>query len=74
MTVNVNDNCAAALKLVYLQVDATEVVSSPFLMMIIINNKFFRNLVLVFHRFHAAILLGLFDPENGGDMFLLNVG
>jgi hypothetical protein len=24
--------------------------------------------------FHAGILLGLFDPEDGGDMFLRNVG
>jgi hypothetical protein len=23
--------------------------------------------------FHAGILLGLFDPEDGGDMFLPNV-
>jgi hypothetical protein len=39
-------------------------------MLIIVNNKFFRNLVLVFHSFHAGILLGLFDPEDGGYMFL----
>jgi hypothetical protein len=24
--------------------------------------------------FHAGFLLGLFDPEDGGDMFLRNVG
>jgi hypothetical protein len=24
--------------------------------------------------FHAGILLGLFEPEDGGDMFLRNVG
>jgi hypothetical protein len=24
--------------------------------------------------FHAGILLGLFDPEDGGDMFIGNVG
>jgi hypothetical protein len=24
--------------------------------------------------FHVGILLGLFDPEDGGDMFLRNVG
>jgi hypothetical protein len=24
--------------------------------------------------FHTGILLGLFDPEDGGDMFLRNVG
>jgi hypothetical protein len=24
--------------------------------------------------FHAGILLGLFDPEDGGDMFPQNVG
>jgi hypothetical protein len=24
--------------------------------------------------FHAGVLLGLFDPEAGGDMFLQNVG
>jgi hypothetical protein len=24
--------------------------------------------------FHADILLGLFDPEDGGDIFLRNVG
>jgi hypothetical protein len=24
--------------------------------------------------FHAGILLGLFDPEDGGDMFLRNFG
>jgi hypothetical protein len=25
-------------------------------------------------RFHAVILLGLFDPEDGGDMFRRNTG
>jgi hypothetical protein len=23
--------------------------------------------------FHAGVLLGLFDPEDGGDMFLRNI-
>jgi hypothetical protein len=30
--------------------------------------------ILLASCFHAGVLLGLFDPEDGGDMFLRNVG
>jgi hypothetical protein len=53
----------------------TEVLSSICLLFSYIILNLGKPIALLATCFYAGFVLGLFfDPENGGDMFLLNVG
>jgi hypothetical protein len=51
-----------------------EVYSSIFSLLPILSEISGQAIIYFATCFHAAILLGLFDPEDGGVMFLRNIG